>query len=58
MPFNVIHSRKEMGNSFVLKFFHREGIMIEQGVIKLMDNTIRLGMPHGNPLDLSTLWFA
>jgi hypothetical protein len=24
---------KEMGNSFVVKFFHREGIIIEQGVI-------------------------
>jgi hypothetical protein len=33
VPSNIIHSRKEMGNSSVLKFFQREGIIIEQGVI-------------------------
>jgi hypothetical protein len=33
MPSNVNHSRKEMGNSFVVKFFHKEGIIIKQGVI-------------------------
>jgi hypothetical protein len=32
-PSNVSHSRKEVGNSFVVKFFHREGLIIEQGVI-------------------------
>jgi hypothetical protein len=32
VPSNVIHSRKEIGNSFVVKFFHWEGIIIEQGV--------------------------
>jgi hypothetical protein len=47
-----------VGNSFMVKFFHREGIIIEQGVIKIMDNTISLGMPHGNSLDLSTPQFA
>jgi hypothetical protein len=33
VPSNICHSRKEVGNSFVVKFFHREGIIIEQGVI-------------------------
>jgi hypothetical protein len=33
VPSNISHSRKEVGNSFVVKIFHREGIMIEQGVI-------------------------
>jgi hypothetical protein len=58
VPFNVNHSRKEMRYSFVVKFFHREGIVIEQVVIQVMVKTISLGMPHGNPLDLSTPWFA
>jgi hypothetical protein len=29
VPSNVSHSRKEMGNSFMVKFFHMEGIIIE-----------------------------
>jgi hypothetical protein len=33
VPSNVIHSRKEMEKSSVVKFFHREGRIIEQGVI-------------------------
>jgi hypothetical protein len=33
MPSNAIHFRKEMENSFVVKVFHREGIIIKQGVI-------------------------
>jgi hypothetical protein len=41
-----------------VKFFHREGIIIEQGAIWVMDNTISLGMPHGNPLDLWTPRFS
>jgi hypothetical protein len=30
VPSNISHSRKEVGNSFVVKFFHREVIIIEQ----------------------------
>jgi hypothetical protein len=33
VPSNVIHSRKEMGKSSMVKFFHKEGRIIEQGVI-------------------------
>jgi hypothetical protein len=33
VPSNVIHSRKEMENNFVVKFFHMEGIISKQGVI-------------------------
>jgi hypothetical protein len=34
VPSNISHSRKEVRNSFVeMIFFHREGIIIDQGVI-------------------------
>ena len=58
VPTNVIHSEKRWENSFVVKFFHREGWTIKQGYNQLMVNTISLGMAHGTPLDISNSWFA
>jgi hypothetical protein len=51
VPSNVSHSRKEMGNSFVVKFFHRKWIIIEQ---RLTDNTIRLGIPMATPRPINS----
>ena len=58
MPTNIIHSEKRWENSFVVKFFHREGRTIKQGYIQVMVNTISMGIPHGTPLDISNSRFA
>ena len=58
VPTNVIHLEKRWENSFVVKFFHREGSTIKQGYIQVMVNNISLGMPHDTPLDISNSRFA
>jgi hypothetical protein len=33
VPSNISQSRKEVENTFMVMFFHMEGLIIEQGVI-------------------------